>query len=520
MRKITDHIKNLSTPNKISKTRSKVLRSSAIFPCNTNKFLDTKILFMGYWMIKKNIKKILMNYKLRDQYGKMLISKTTKINKIKAYSISTKNLLHKHNINENFLGSLEVEFLSKEDLVFPFPACVINMDYKGGSSFVHTIGRIYNDKKDFLANSKIKVAESGFDIIPNKNFYPFISFVNGRQILKNQLLKIRIINSRNEYFIKKIDLSIVRPFETKFIQIMNEDEKKFLLNKKGTCIIDHNLSGFYPRFLAGNYNNKKTKFSVTHSYYDTKKIKENFKNPNKKDFFDATLVVPIFKKKYLTEISLYPIYSSNNFNLNLELFKNNGEKIFTKKNFFKSKENSLKFININNKIKEIDLMKFKENHFIAKISFDSKKSIPTRLKFGLNIISKDKLKAVSSNVCFNAQAAFKYHLERKTRFCWTPIVNKNNSKFIIYNSSFVKKGFKKASILMNFWREKDDKSISKKMVLNDNGSYLFDLNKNNKIKKFLGSKSGWVTFKSNNPFIQGYYLETSKEGDVGADHFF
>ena len=57
MRKITDHIKNLSTPNKISKTRSKVLRSSAIFPCNTNKFLDTKILFMGYWMIKKNIKK-------------------------------------------------------------------------------------------------------------------------------------------------------------------------------------------------------------------------------------------------------------------------------------------------------------------------------------------------------------------------------------------------------------------------------------------------------------------------------
>ena len=51
--------------------------------------------------------------------------------------------------------------------------------------------------ENLLANSKIKVAESGFDIIPNKNFYPFISFVNGHQILKNQLLKIRIINSRN-----------------------------------------------------------------------------------------------------------------------------------------------------------------------------------------------------------------------------------------------------------------------------------------------------------------------------------
>ena len=57
MRKITDHIKKLSIPNKISETKPKVLRSSAIFPCSTNKFLDTKILFMGYWMIKKNIKK-------------------------------------------------------------------------------------------------------------------------------------------------------------------------------------------------------------------------------------------------------------------------------------------------------------------------------------------------------------------------------------------------------------------------------------------------------------------------------
>jgi len=520
MRKITEHITNLSTPNKINKHKPKVLRSSAIFPCNANKFLDTKILFMGYWMIKKNIKTNLMRYKLRNRHGKMLITKITKINKIKAYSISTKNLLNKLNIKENFLGSLEVEFLSKEDLVFPYPACVIILDYKGGSSFVHTIGRVYNNKKDHLANSKIKVAESGFDIIPNAGFYPFISFVNGNLMLKNQILKIKIINSKNEYFIKKINLETIKPFETKFIQIMDEDEKKFLINKKGTCIIDHNLSGFYPRFLAGNYNEQKTKFSVTHSYYDTKKIKEDFKNQNKKDFFDATLVVPIFKKKYLTELSLYPIYSSSSFNLNLELFKSNGEKIFTKKNFFKSKKNSLKFININDQLKKINLMKFKENYFLGKISIDSKTAIPSRLKFGLNIISKNKLKAVSSNICFNAQAAFKHNLERKTRFCWTPIVNKNNSKFIIYNSSFVKKGFKKASILMNFWREKDDKNISKKMVLNDNGSYLFDLSKNNKIKKFLNSKSGWVTFKSNNPFIQGYYIETSKEGNVGADHFF
>lgn len=520
MRKITEHIKNLVLTNSKKKNKTKVLRSSAIFPCITNETLDTKILFLGYWMIKKNIKIISLRYKLRSQSGKILLLKKIKISKIKAYSISTKDLLKRLKIKKDFMGSLEVEFLSKKDLVFPFPACVVSLDYKGGSSFVHTTGRVYNNKKDLLANSKLQVPESGFDIIPNKKFFPFISFVNGRQFLSNQILKVKIINFKNEYFIKKINLGNIKPFETMFIQIMNESEKKFLIKKKGTCIIKHNLSGFYPRFLAGNFNKQKSKFSVTHSYYDTKKIKEKFINENKKDFFDATLTIPIFRNKYLTELSLYPIYSSSKFNLSLELFKTDGEKIFYKKNFYKSNMNTLKFININDQIKKLNLNKFKDTYFLAKITLDGKTFIPTRLKFGLNIISKNKLTAVSSNICFNAQAAFKYQLQKKTRFCWAPIINKHNSKFIIYNSSFIKKGFKKASVLMDFWREKDNKNISKRMTLKDNGSFLFDLNKNNKIKKFLGTKSGWVTFRSDNPFIQGYYLETSKDGDVGADHFF
>ena len=38
--------------------------------------------------------------------------------------------------------------------------------------------------------------------------------------------------------------------------------------------------------------------------------------------------------------------------------------------------------------------------------------------------------------------------------------------------------------MMNVWREHDKKNISKNLMLNDNGSYFFDLNKNKKIKIF------------------------------------
>ena len=56
-------------------------------------------------------------------------------------------------------------------MVFSFPAFVLNYVSINSSTFVHTCGRIYNDFEDLNLNSEIKVPESGFDIIPNKNFF-------------------------------------------------------------------------------------------------------------------------------------------------------------------------------------------------------------------------------------------------------------------------------------------------------------------------------------------------------------
>ena len=518
MKNYKEHLRSISTIKKLNEKRSKVLRASAIFPCFTNKDLDTRILFLGYWMLKKNLPYIKFSYKLRDKMGKILKEKTQILTETKSYSISIKQLLL-NTLKDNFFGSIELEFFSKNDLIFPFPACVISLDYKQGSSFVHTVGRVYNNSEDEKNNSKFKVPEAGFDILPNKNFYPFISFVNGKRKLLNQKLQVKIINFKNQSFTKLINLKNIKPYETKFISLMDSNQKQFLEGQKGTAIIKHNLSGFYPRFLSGNCNDTQNKFSITHSYYDTKQIKEFSINEDKKKFHDATLTVPIFKNKFLTEISLYPIYCSTKFDIGIEFFSPEGKKIYSKNKFIRFKRNDVNFINLNNQIKNTHLKKIKEKYCLAKINF-SGKPFPSRLKFGLNIKAKNNPNALASNVCFNAQLVNKNNLSKKTRFCWTPLLNKKNSSFIIYNTSFLKKTFRPAKIMMNVWREQDKKSISKKLKLNDNGSYFFDLNKNKKIKNFLKNRSGWVTFKSDNPFIQGYYLESSKQGNVGADHFF
>ena len=111
-----------------------VFRSSAIFPVFLNKFLNCKINFLSYWMVKKKIKEVSCVYSIRDKNGKIVIKKSSLITSTKNYEISLKDLLKK----KNFIGSIEIEFFSSKNLVFPFPAVIINYLGEQSSRFVHT----------------------------------------------------------------------------------------------------------------------------------------------------------------------------------------------------------------------------------------------------------------------------------------------------------------------------------------------------------------------------------------------
>ena len=53
--------------------------------------------------------------------GKILKEKIQILTETKSYSISIKQLLL-NTLKDNFFGSIELEFFSKNDLIFPFPA--------------------------------------------------------------------------------------------------------------------------------------------------------------------------------------------------------------------------------------------------------------------------------------------------------------------------------------------------------------------------------------------------------------
>ena len=67
--------------------RKPVLRSSGIFPVVKNCNYSSRILFLGYWLIKRNIREVGLIITLRDQKGKILQRKIQSIDSVKAFSI-------------------------------------------------------------------------------------------------------------------------------------------------------------------------------------------------------------------------------------------------------------------------------------------------------------------------------------------------------------------------------------------------------------------------------------------------
>jgi len=504
-----------------------VNRSSAIFPFIITRQIKPKIFFLGYWLIKRNIKDIKIFYTLRDNLGKKITTSFIVVNQVKAYEINITKLL-KFNLKKDFIGSIELEIFSKNNLVFPYPAIVINFDCKNVSSFVHTCGRVYNDRKDKLANNKYSVSETGFDIIKNKNYEPFFSFVNGPKLLKKPTIQVSLINSNGERKIKKIIFDKLRPYETKFVFFLKSHDKHFFGDRNGTVKIKHCFKDFFPRFLAGNIDLSKSNSTLTHTYYDLSgKLnykKQLTKNPDINKFYNSSTAVPLMNEKNIdTELVVYPNFSNVELNFHFILYNDKGYICGVCKNILEVKKdfNTPQYLNLNNIIRENRIKLKKKKNYFCKIFTTSKKNqILNRLKLGLNLGIVGHKEKLPSNICFNMNFPVSNEQLKKGTFKWGLLNNKNNSYIMISNISYLKRNYKEANIILKFWRCSDNKFLQRKIKIPHNGNFFFQLNKNISIKKFLNKKSGWITINSDSPFVNGWYCDISKTGNVGADHLF
>ena len=527
MKSFYDHLSSrLEFGEQIQDSRKPILRSSGIFPVIRNSDYSTEIMFMGYWLIKRNIDEISSLITLRDQSGRILNRTFMLITEPRSYSINLDSMLRDNEKNSNFLGSIEVEFFSTRDMVFPYPALVLNYFSKEFNTCVHTIGRIYNDFEDLNENEKVFVPETGFDIYSDNDLSSFLSFVNGPQINANGVIEYTITNLESKKYSGVFSIGKIVPFETIFIKFSEHISKlnEILNGKPGSISIKHNFTGFYPRFLVGNIQTSFPSISFTHSYYDCTSCSSStdYWNRISDDYYDSSIYIPLFlKNDTFTELRIYPNLSPSVLDIQIDLHDNLGNILQSIPHYVQLDSSKSKLLQINFKQLVNTYNLSSEKVYSAHIITNSEnKKIPTRIKFGLNVGTENQKSHIPCNICFNTKLGNPLIENKPGSFHWCPIFNNKKSVVTIGNFSPKKSYSKSSKSLLTFYRYKDSQSLQKEIEIPPNAEYRFELDKNRDVETFLENDNGWITIKSDNPFVHGYYFNFHDSGSVAGDHWF
>lgn len=527
MRSYHSHVQTLlSGPVQVLHRRP-TFRASGIFPVLQKEGIQTRFLFMGYWMEKRQIKEVSCVSTLRDLKGEVLCRTSQVIRDTRSYRIEVSTLLELagRNPQEEFEGSMELEFFSGVNIFFPYPACIVNYYGPGFSSVVHTAQRVYNDVEDFRENSEVTVPESGFNLYASQDLEPFLSIINGCEEQRDSVLDMEFFNAQGESFFHSHDLGRLRPYETRLIYPKRLcDLEGFLQGDVGAAKIRFAVNWIYPRLIAGNLQHSLNAVNITHSYYDCTDAEtegDYWMDPHP-DWNGASLMVPChLTGERFTTCYFYPILSPSTNLIDVELYNHQGYLLGRKKEALRlaAPMKTYQKISLKHLCKELHLPL--ENVHSARIIANPSEgsSIPARIKIALDMGLNHK--ALPCNICtnlhpFNIKAEAKPHC-----FRWGPLLADHQDSVVWFLNSSPQKDYQKsADVRVLFHREKDTELLERTFQLPPHGSHCIRLSEDPELRTFFQDRPGWYTATSSTPHLGTYYFVEHSSGIVGGDHGF
>ena len=284
-------------------------RANAVFMCYVNSANDNILVFQNYWRWKNNNNEVSCVIRIRYEDGKLLDTKKITIDEHN--EISIKQLFNL----ENFIGSIDVEILSTNNLGFPFPAVLCFYKNINAISVVHSAGRILNSHEE---NTCTEFEESNFLSRYDENFEPFIHLFCGAYP-KNRKITISFFDYDNKLILSKsLSGFLEKSFSSKILrisEICSNEEIELLYSKEFFIVLKTDITGIFGRYLVGVYNNKIDAYFVTHSFRKINEDNTDFTIASKD--YDATTFLPIVCDNPLqVEAISYPTNAYSEIDLN------------------------------------------------------------------------------------------------------------------------------------------------------------------------------------------------------------
>lgn len=527
MRSYYEHLETAMGKKTLTSLQKPVFRASSIFPVINAPGISSRIIFMGYWLVKRNIKEIAALLTLRSMDGTILSRSQFAIQEPKCYRIELKNELEAAGLSpeEDFTGSLEIEFFSTVNLVFPFPATVINYYGPKFSSVVHTAQRIYNDYDDMRNNSQTAVPESGFNIYADENIEPYIGVINGNAPVLDSIFEMEFYNTENETFKSNLNLGTLAPYQTTMLypaRIL--DLKSFLKGKAGAGKLKFKVNGVFPRLIVGNLDHSLPAMTITHTYYDCSEAatQKDYWMPVDPKWYPASLMAPAYTKSgEFTNIYFYPIYSPSKFTIDIEFHDRAGHLAGRKNNFLiiEAPQKNLIQLEINKVARELGIST--SDNLAIRLSARpvGNFKLPARIKIGLDI--GQRLFHMPCNICTNLQPYIPSWETKPSTFRWSPVLADHPGACLwIINASPEVDYQKSAEVKVIFYREQDTQTLTRQITIPPLGFTVINLDEDKELEVFFGGQVGWCTMASTAPYTTSIYLSRNPSGVVGGDHSF
>jgi hypothetical protein len=495
-------------------------RASAIFFVILDDKTNTHVSFMNYWREKNNNPFVSALVTVRDGDG-CKIHREFEILEDFVYQFDLKNLVAQK-VEYPFIGSVEFEFFSIQDLKYSFPALNVFYEAPDGVSFVHSNQRVFNNIQDNDRSSSLSGWQTGFDIYADNEYSGYLTLINGPRPVDSDQLDLQVFNRDGQVKEERIDLGNLKAYSTKFINIEEEipNLKSFLNSQAGFCKVLFDSFGVFQRIACGNFSKDRSRFSVTHSYYDCNDHNDYIEsshvdNEEYKCFLPFGLV-----ENLELDLVFYPIYAPSNLLFSLDCFSpTTGNLEATVDNFASFQSIGTKHLrfNIRKILQEHKLPTSEDRLYCLHINtIDGR--IPSRLTFGMNY-SKE---GIGCNINSSMLLSSSYGLRRRL-YLWGPLIYRESGRnnILLAHLSKQKELKEEAEIHLKILARRE--VVSSVTYHTVNGSFV-NINAENIIAQSGYTPNHneilWYVLESKCPNYVCNQIYISESGFVGGDHSF
>lgn len=468
-------------------------RSSTIFPAYINTKNDQILVFQNYWKWKSKINNISFVITLRKLNSQIFAQKKIKVNLHNEISIKKTFKIKK------FIGQLEFQIFSNENLKFPYPALMLFYTNSNGyQSAVHSAGRHVN------TNEKLSsvYSESNFLTKIDRNFTPIIHIFSGKDFLKKKnFIDLKFYNKKNFLIFKKrINNIFSKPYSSKILFIkdyLSKSEIQKLFETQFYIKINFDITNIFGRLIVGNYDKKNDALFLTHTFRTHNSREKNLINAKKSN--ETAGYLPLLNCEPLKLVARsYPTNAKHIAKYDELDAKKNGLVISAKKYIKTGGAGAPIFEKLINSNERFKILSFKKN-------------IPDRLNVEFNYYLEN-----SRHPTDIADGVKTYYQPFKKSH-WGHGIAKNDYQTYIFIANYSNNLKKNKDEKINLEIFSNSKKITKKILIKRASHYILKLN--NLKKKF---KSNYFSFRavSKKTNLNFYWVSFNKKGSISGDHSF